>query len=114
MIFTDLTPGLPHVRAGTLRPLAVTRLKRSALVPDFPSLDEAGVSGFDMDSWAGLFAPAATPKEIITRLNVEVRRIIDEHEMKARIAAMGFEAFSSSPKELGEFVKAQFVKWTDI
>ena len=114
MIFTDLTPGLPHVRAGALRPLAVTRLKRSTLVPDVPSLDEAGVSGFDMDSWAGLFAPAATPKEIITRLNVEVRKIIDEHEMKARIAAMGFEAFSSSPEELGEFVKAQLVKWTDM
>jgi tripartite-type tricarboxylate transporter receptor subunit TctC len=67
-----------------------------------------------MDSWAGLFAPAATPKEIVDRLNYEVRKVIDEPEMKERIAALGFEAFSSTPEELGEFVKVQLVKWTDM
>jgi tripartite-type tricarboxylate transporter receptor subunit TctC len=114
MILTDLTPGLPHVRAGTLRPLAVTRLKRSALIPDVPSLHEAGVSNFDMDSWAGLFAPANTPPEIVERLNTELRAIIDNPEAKARIAGLGFEAFSSTPDELGEFVKVQLVKWTKM
>jgi tripartite-type tricarboxylate transporter receptor subunit TctC len=114
MILTDLMPGLPHVRAGTLRALAVTRLKRSALVPEVPSLHEAGVTNFDMDSWAGLFAPAGTPPEVVARINAEVRRILDDPEAKARIANLGFEAFGSTPDELGEFVRAQLVKWTKM
>jgi tripartite-type tricarboxylate transporter receptor subunit TctC len=114
MILTDLMPGLAHVRAGTLRALAVTRLKRSALVPEVPSLHEAGVTNFDMDSWAGLFAPAGTPPEVVARLNAELRRILDDPEAKARIATLGFEAFSSTPDELGEFVKAQLAKWTKM
>jgi len=114
MIMSDLTPGLPHVRAGTLRALAVTRLARSALAPDVPSLHEAGVTNFDMDSWAGLFAPADTPREIIARLNAELRKIIDSPEVKARLAAVGFEGFSSTPAELDEFVRVQLVKWTQM
>jgi tripartite-type tricarboxylate transporter receptor subunit TctC len=114
LILTDLTPGMPHVKAGTLRALAVTRIRRSALIPDVPTLEEAGVPGFDMDSWAGLFAPAGTPPEIVAQLNGELRKIIDEPETKARIAAMGFEAFSSSPDELGAFVKVQLTKWTKM
>ncbi len=112
MMFTDLTPGLPHVRAGTVRALAVTRLQRSALVPDVPSMHEAGVTGFDMDSWAGIFGPANMPKDVVGRLNGELRKIIDDPEVKARLATIGFEGFSSSPDELDQFVKAQLVKWT--
>src|SRR5438034_897190 len=69
MMFIDLAPGLEHVRAGTLRALAVTTRERSALLPDLPSLHEAGISGYDVTSWAGLFAPMGTPKEIVARLN---------------------------------------------
>jgi tripartite-type tricarboxylate transporter receptor subunit TctC len=112
IIMSDLTPGLPHVRAGTLRALATTRLKRSALLPNVPSLHEAGVEGFDMDSWAGLFAPAGTPSAVVARLNPELRAIIDGTEVKSRLTTAGFEAFSSTPAELGEFVNAQLVKWT--
>jgi tripartite-type tricarboxylate transporter receptor subunit TctC len=114
MMFADLTTGLPHVRANKLRALAVTRIQRSALVPELPTLHEAGVASFDMDSWAGLFAPANTPPEIIARLNAETRRIIDNPEIKARIGEIGFEAFSSTPEELGEFVKVQLTKWTKM
>jgi tripartite-type tricarboxylate transporter receptor subunit TctC len=114
IILTDMTPGLPHIKAGTLRALAVTRLKRSALLPDVPSLHEAGITDFDMDSWAGLFAPANTPAEIVGRLNSELRTIIDNPETKARIAALGFEAFSSTPEELDQFAKVQLVKWTKM
>jgi tripartite-type tricarboxylate transporter receptor subunit TctC len=111
MMFTDLTTGLPHVKAGTLRALAVTRLKRSTLIPELPTLDEAGVTGFDMDSWAGIFAPAGTPADIITLLNGELRKIIDSSEVKSNLGNVGFEAFSSSPKELDDFVKVQLGKW---
>jgi tripartite-type tricarboxylate transporter receptor subunit TctC len=112
MMFADLTTGLPHVRAGTLRALASTRLQRSTLFPELPSMHEAGITNFDMDSWAGMFAPANTPREIVMRLNAELRRIIDDAEMRGRLGAVGFEAFSSTPDELGEFVKVQLVKWT--
>jgi tripartite-type tricarboxylate transporter receptor subunit TctC len=111
MMFTDLTTGMPHVKAGTLRALAVTRLKRSTLIPELPTLDEAGVTGFDMDSWAGVFAPAGTPADIITLLNAELRKIIDSGEVKSNLGNAGFEAFSSSPKELDDFVKIQLGKW---
>jgi tripartite-type tricarboxylate transporter receptor subunit TctC len=112
MMFTDLTTGLPHVRAGTLRALATTRMQRSTLFPELPSMHEAGITNFDMDSWAGMFAPANTPREIVTRLNAELRKIIDDPEVRGRLGAVGFEAFSSTPDELGEFVKVQLVRWT--
>jgi tripartite-type tricarboxylate transporter receptor subunit TctC len=114
MLFTDMATGLPHHRSGALRGLATTRLQRSALVPELPTLDESGVKGFDMDSWAAFFLPANTPREIVTRLNTELRKIIDNPEVKAQIAATGFEAFSSSPEELDAFNKAQLVKWTKM
>ena len=112
MLFTDMATGLPHYKAGTLRGLATTRLKRSTLLPELPTLDEAGVKGFDMDSWAALFAPANLPPDIRTRLSIELRKIVDNPEVKSQIAATGFEAFSSSPQELDKFVRAQLVKWT--
>jgi tripartite-type tricarboxylate transporter receptor subunit TctC len=111
MMFTDLVTGLPHVKSNALRALAVSRLQRSTLIPELPTLDEAGVKGFDMDSWAGIFAPAGTPASIVTRLNTELRKAIDSAEVKAKLGAAGFEAFSSSPQELADFVQVQLGKW---
>jgi tripartite-type tricarboxylate transporter receptor subunit TctC len=111
MMFTDLTTGLPHVRSGALRALAVTRLQRSPLFPELPTLDEAGVTGFDMDSWAGIVAPAHTPPPIVTKLNKELRKIIDDPDVNAKLGNVGFEAFSSTPKEFGDFIKVQLDKW---
>src|SRR5215831_12800642 len=89
MMFTDLTTGLPHVKSGALRALATTRLQRSTLFPELPSLHEAGITNFDMDSWTGMFAPANTPRDVVMRLNVELRRIIDHPEIKMRLGAVG-------------------------
>jgi len=111
MMFSDLVLGLPHVKAGSLNALAVSRIKRSALVPELPTLDEAGVTGFDMDSWAGIFAPAGTPEPVVNLLNTELRKIIDSAEVTATLGNAGFEAFSSSPRELDDFAKGQLVKW---
>ena len=111
MMFTDLTTGLPHVKSGALRALAVTRIQRSSLFPELPTMDEAGVEGFDMDSWAGIVAPAHTPPEIVTKLNNALRPIIDSPAIRMTLARVGFEAFSSSPKELDDFVKVQLLKW---
>src|SRR2546423_2084768 len=76
MMFADLSTGMPHVKAGTLRALAVTRIKRSALFSELPTLAQAGVKGFDMDLWAGLFAPARPPPAIVRRLNTQIRQSI--------------------------------------
>jgi tripartite-type tricarboxylate transporter receptor subunit TctC len=111
MMFTDLTTGLPHVKSGALRALAVTRLQRSSLFPELPTLDEAGVSGFDMDSWAGIVAPAQTPPAIVKQLNTALRKIIDSPAVKAKLGTVGFEAFSSSPAEFADFIKVQLGKW---
>jgi tripartite-type tricarboxylate transporter receptor subunit TctC len=111
MMFTDLTTGLPHVQSGALRALAVTRLQRSSLFAELPTMDEAGVTGFDMDSWAGIVAPARTPPAIVTRLNTELRKIIDSPDIKKMLGRVGFEAFSSSPKEMEDTIKVQLGKW---
>jgi len=111
MMFADLTTAMPHVKAGTLRALALTRIKRTALFPELPTMDEAGVEGFDLDSWAGIVAPARVPPEIVTRLNGELRKIIDDPAVKGRLKNVGFEAFSSTPEELGGFIKVQLDKW---
>jgi tripartite-type tricarboxylate transporter receptor subunit TctC len=111
MMFTDLTTGLPHVQSGALRALAVTRLQRSPLFSELPTMDEAGVTGFDMDSWAGIVAPAGTSPAIVTRLNTELRKIIDSPEIKKMLGRVGFEAFSSSPQEMQDTIKVQLGKW---
>jgi tripartite-type tricarboxylate transporter receptor subunit TctC len=110
MAFTDLTPSLPHVGAGTLRAIAITRLQRSVLLPDLPTFEESGLTGFEVESWAGLFAPAGTPADIIARLNTETRKVIDNPAVKAQIAQIGFEVFGSTPEALAEFVKVQLAK----
>jgi len=111
MMFADLTTAMPHVRAGTLRALALTRLERSTLFPELPTMDEAGVTGFDLDTWAGIVAPARTPPEIVSQLNGELRKIIDNPEIKAKLKNVGFEAFSSTPEELGSYIKVQLDNW---
>jgi tripartite-type tricarboxylate transporter receptor subunit TctC len=111
LMFNDFTTSLPHVQAKTMRPLAVSRIKRSALFPELPTMDEAGVTGFDMDTWAGVFAPAKTPQPVVAKLSTELRKIIDSEDVKSKLRAAGFEAFSSSPQELEEFVKVQLGKW---
>lgn len=111
MIVIDMAPGLEHVRAGNFRALAVTTKERSKLLPDLPSLAEAGIPGYDVTSYAALFAPAGTPKEIVDKLNAEVQKIIANPDAKAKIAVTGFDAFSGPPESLAEFVKSELVTW---
>jgi len=114
MMFADFTVAMPHVQAGAVRALAVTRLHRSALFPDLPTMDEAGITGFELDAWAGLVAPAKTPPAIVTQLNGALRKIIDSPETKTKFRNIGFEGFSSSPEELGDFIKVQLGKWSKM
>jgi tripartite-type tricarboxylate transporter receptor subunit TctC len=111
MMLADFTSAMPHVNAGTVRPIAVSRIRRSTLFPDLPTMDEAGIKGFNLDTWAGLVAPAGTPPQIVTKLNGALRPIIDSPEVQARFKNVGFEGFSSTPEELGNFIKAQLALW---
>lgn len=111
MMFADFTTAMPHVKAGTLRALAVSRIKRSSLFPDLPTMDEAGIKGFNLDAWGGLVAPAGTPPDVVTKLNKTLRPIIDSPEVQAKFKNVGFEGFSSTPEELGNYIKAQLAEW---
>ena len=114
MMLADFTTAMPHVSAGTLRPLAVSRIRRSTLFPDLPTMDEAGIRGFNLDTWAGLVAPAGTPPQIVAKLNDALRKIIDSPDVQAQFKNIGFEGFSSTPEELGEFIKAQLTLWEEM
>ncbi len=111
MMFADFTTAMPHVAAGTLRALAITRIKRSTLYPDLPTMDEAGIKGFNLDAWAGLVAPAGTPPAVIAKLNAALRQVIDSPDVQAKFKKVGFEGFSSTPEELGDFIKVQLGVW---
>jgi tripartite-type tricarboxylate transporter receptor subunit TctC len=111
MMFADFTTAMPHVAAGTVRPLAVSRIQRSSLYPDLPTLDEAGIKGFDLDAWAGIVARTGTREPVVNKLNRELRKVIDTPDVRARLKNIGFEGFSSTPEELGAFMKVQLAKW---
>ena len=100
MSFDTITPVLPHIKAGKLRALAITTNKRSPALPDVPTLDEVGLKGFNLGTWFGVLAPAGTPKEIVSRLNLEMVKIIHSPEFKKRMDDIGAEpVFCSSVME---------------
>jgi len=111
MMFADFTSAMPHVQAGTVRALAISRIKRSALYPNLPTMDEAGVKGFNLDAWAGLVGATGTPPAIVTKLNGALRKVIDSPEVQAKFKNVGFEGFSSTPQELGEYMKTELAEW---
>ncbi|HXX52436.1 MAG TPA: tripartite tricarboxylate transporter substrate binding protein [Xanthobacteraceae bacterium] len=111
MMFADFTAAMPHVNSGALRALAVTRIKRSSFFPNLPTLDEAGIKDFNLDAWAGLVVPAGTPPDIVSKLNSTLRPIIDSPEVQAKFKNVGFEGFSSTPEELGDYIKLQLGIW---
>ena len=113
MMFIDVLTGLPHVKAKALKVLAVTTKQKSALLPELPTMDET-VKGFDITSWQGYFGPANMPKEMVTKLNAEIRKIVEKPEIKAQLAERGMEAFSSTPEEFEKFLKDQLVLWDKL
>ena len=114
MMFVDVPTGLPHVNAGALKALAVTTIKRSALLPQLPTMDEAGVKGFDITSWQGYLGPANMPKDIVTKLNAEIRKVIERPDMQKELAGRGMEAFSGTPESFDKFLKEQLVVWEKL
>jgi tripartite-type tricarboxylate transporter receptor subunit TctC len=114
MMFTDVPTGLPHVNAKSLKALAVTTKYRSKIMPDLPTMDEAGVKGFDITSWQGYLGPANLPRDIVVRLNTEIRKIVERPEIQKELAGRGMEAFSGTPEEFDAFLKDQLVVWEKL
>ena len=108
LMFDNLASALPNVKAGRLRSLAVTTLKRSPSLPDLPTLDESGLKGFDMTTWWGLMGPAKLPPEVVQRLSAEILKAMDAPDVKERLRAMGSEAGAvRTPEQFTAFVEAE-------
>ena len=112
--FGVLPPALGNISAGSLRAIAVTSMKRTSLLPDVPTFDEAGLPGFDAVLHYGLLAPAGTPKEIVDQLNFELRRLVATDEVKQRIYAEGGDPLTSTPAEYTADIDKEEKKWGDL
>jgi tripartite-type tricarboxylate transporter receptor subunit TctC len=108
----DNTPNvLPQVKAGTLRALAITSARRSAMVPDIPTVAEAGVPGYEVGVWFGIVAPAATPPDVLAKLNAELDKILAMPDVKQKFADQGVEPVGGPPERFGEHLRVQIEKW---
>ena len=105
MSFDTITPVLPHIKGGKLRALAVTTSKRSVALPDVPTLDESGLKGFNLGTWFGVLVPAATPKEIVTRLNTEMVKIIRSPDFRKRMEDIGAEPIGDTPQQMAKQIR---------
>lgn len=114
LMFSDGPTALPHVRSGRVKALAVGSPKRSALVPDLPTMIEAGVPGYEAYSWAGLWVPAATPRETVIKINADTVRAFSDVTVKERLLGQGAEVAPGTPEQFGAFVKTEMAKWAAV
>jgi tripartite-type tricarboxylate transporter receptor subunit TctC len=114
MIFDTITAILPHVQSGGVRALAVTTAKRSAALPDLPTIAESGLPGYDANTWGGILAPAGTPKEIVAKLNAEINKALATEDVRAKLTASGIDIQGGTPAEFGDYIKGEVVKWAKV
>jgi tripartite-type tricarboxylate transporter receptor subunit TctC len=104
----------PHVKAGKVKALAVTGLKRSQLMPELPTISESGLPGYNASGWYGLFVPAATPKAIVARLYEETAKALRQRDVVRTLSSQGAEPVGDTPDAFGKFVKAEIDKWANL
>ena len=114
MMFDNVPPLLPHVRAGKIQALAVTSLARIAVLPDVPTLHELGLKDFDAVGWNGLLAPAGTPRDIVARLNTEVVRVLRIPEVRDQLTSQGADIVGNSPEQFAAWIRAEVKKWAEV
>ena len=112
--FATISTSLPHIRSGKLRALAVTSAKRSSVMPELPTVSEAGVPGYEHLSWVGILAPAKTPRPVIEKLHGEIVKIVQAPEVKALFLRDGLETVGNSPREFDAIIKAEIAKWQKL
>jgi tripartite-type tricarboxylate transporter receptor subunit TctC len=114
MQFATLGPVLPHIRAGKVKALAVTSLQRIDILPDVPTLNESGLAGYDAVLWLAVVAPAATPRDVVARMNRELRAVLAMPDMIEALKAQGIDAVSSTPDELRALIARDIEKWRKV
>ena len=114
MIFDTITAILPHVQSGGVRALAVTTAKRSAALPDLPTISESGLAGYDANTWGGILAPAGTPKDIVAKLNAEINTALAAADVHAKLFASGIDIQGGAPEQFADYIKAEVVKWAKV
>ncbi len=114
LTFPSLISALPQVKSGKVRALAVTGAKRSHAAPDLPTMQEAGVPGYESATWYGVVAPAATPRDIVARLNSEMVAILKQPELRDRLAADGADPWGSTSEEFSQHLKSEIAKWAKV
>lgn len=112
-MFAGVMPTLPHIKSGRLRAIAVSSAQRAAVLPDVPTVADT-LPGFEAVPWYGLFVPAGTPKDIITKLNQEIASALQAPEMRVRLAREGVEVVAGSPEQFGTFFRAEIDKWAKV
>ncbi len=110
-MFTDLTSGMPFVDSKKIKAIAVSTAKPSALLPDVPSMEAAGIDNFDINSWNGFLGPAGMPQEAVDALNKAINETVADPKVKAELARLGFDAFSGTQQEFANFVAEQYTLW---
>ena len=110
-VFTSMPSVVQHVQQGAVRALAVTSAKRSAAVPDLPTIAESGVRGFDVNPWFGVLAPAGTPIPVVRQINADVAAVLKDQEAKTRLSAQGADPLVTTPEKFLEMLRADIVKW---
>jgi tripartite-type tricarboxylate transporter receptor subunit TctC len=114
MSFNSTSTALAHMQAGRVRALAISTAARSAAAPGLPTVAESGLPGFDASIWQGIFAPARTPNEIITRLNREITGALGTTDVKDQLGAQGVDAQPSTPEQFAVFIRAEIAKWAKV
>ena len=114
ILFGDIALMQPQVKAGAVRGLAVSSAKRSAAVPDFPTMQEAGVPGYELVGWIAAFAPKGTPAPVVKRLNEEFNKALADKELVASLHALGVDPAPGTPEQLRDWVRSETKKWGDL
>ena len=114
LMVSSLPSAISQIKAGKLRPLAVTSARRSTSLPDVPTVAELGYKGFDVSTWYGLLMPAGTPKELVAKVNAEVNRLLATTDMKAAIHTQGAEVQPMTPEQFSNLLKTDHAKWKSI
>jgi tripartite-type tricarboxylate transporter receptor subunit TctC len=114
LMFSNLSAVMGHIKAGTLRALAVTSAKRSPSAPDIPTVAEVALPGFEAETWWGIVAPAGTPHAVLAKLNAAARQALADDDTKKRFADLGMTNGGSSPEELDAYIKSEIAKWSKV
>jgi tripartite-type tricarboxylate transporter receptor subunit TctC len=114
LLFNGMLATFPQVKGGRMRALAVSSPKRVAAAPEIPTVAESGLPGFETGSWQGMLAPSGTPRDIVLKLNAEIRRILGTPEMKAQLADQGTEVRAGTPESLDQFIRTEIPRWAKV